>query len=451
MTVEWGVSHTFCLAQERVCNGWILATSRSSVVEIIALWWFSRYRKCTPFGCVWGVCCFLSRETGHMVLELRTTVLQQRPLPWMTCNKSMSLHLPVLLPVRQSANHKRPPGAPALARPNGKTDRLIDSCGRTITDLRLSVTDRCNFRCVYCMEPDVRFLPKRQLLQAEELVRLAQICAGLGVNKIRLTGGEPLVYPELDSVIRGISTIHPRPDLALTTNGSLLDRSRLEALRCAGLSRITISIDSMAPERFAAITRSTGTPDKVLQAIDASLSAGLSPVRVNAVVVRGWNEDEVPALAGIARTLGIDMRFIEFMPLDSGRAWDRSRLVPAQEILTRIAETFPLVPAGRDDPSSTASLYTFADGAPGRIGIIASVTRPFCNQCSRLRITADGKVRPCLFSNQEWDLRPLFLDKANDDQIADFLVDATWTKQAGHGISSTDFVQPDRHMAAIGG
>lgn len=365
----------------------------------------------------------------------------------------MPFKLPLLAPSSADLPSLEPPAAPSAAHRQARHGQMVDSRGRAIRDLRLSVTDRCNFRCVYCMEPDVRFLPKRRLLSADQLIRLARICSGLGVQKIRLTGGEPLVYPELDKVIQGIATLDAAEplEIALTTNGSLLDDVRLAALRSAGLSRLTISIDSISSERFAAMTRSTVCPERITGAIEKSIVAGFSPVKVNAVVVRGWNEDEVPALAALARDLSIEMRFIEFMPLDSGRAWDSTRLVPAQEILTRIAEAFPLVPAQRDEPSSTAAIYRFADGAPGRIGIIAPVTQPFCNQCSRLRITADGKVRPCLFSNQEWDLGPLLRDDVADEQIATFLVDATWTKQAGHGISSSDFIQPARHMAAIGG
>jgi GTP 3',8-cyclase len=345
--------------------------------------------------------------------------------------------------------------APLQAHRSAQSRRLIDSHGRTIRDLRLSVTDRCNFRCLYCMEPGIRFLPKMQLLRAHELIRLARICAELGIDKIRLTGGEPLVYPELDDVIRGIREATASgpapPEIALTTNGALLNPARLGALRRAGLSRITISIDSVDPARFASITRSSTPSSMIVQAIEAAIVAGLFPVKVNAVILRGMNEDEIPALAGLARELGIEMRFIEFMPLDSGRTWDRSQLVSADEILQRISDVFPLTAVERTDPSSTAATFRFADGAPGSIGMIAPVTRPFCNQCSRLRITADGKIRPCLFSNQEWDLRPLLRDGATDQDIAAFLIDATWTKQAGHGISSEGFTPPDRHMAAIGG
>lgn len=353
----------------------------------------------------------------------------------------MGLSLPIF------ADTPTPPAAPSHAR---SPHHLIDSHGRTIRDLRLSITDRCNFRCIYCMEPDVRFMPTNELLSVEELIRLARIGVGLGIHKIRITGGEPTVHPRLTDIIRGISAL-PIEDVALTTNGSLMDDAAAHEWHDAGLRRVTISIDSIRDDRFAAITRSNCSPKTVLNAIESSRRAGLWPIKLNAVVVRGFNEDEVADLARLAHTHGIEMRFIEFMPLDSGHAWDRTRVVPATEIVDRINAVLPLKPDGRDDPSSTSLNYTFADGSPGRIGMIAPVTRPFCGACSRLRITADGKVRPCLFSRQEWDLRPLLRRGEPDDRVSAFIADAVWTKQAGHGISSTDFIQPDRPMSAIGG
>ncbi len=351
----------------------------------------------------------------------------------------MPLALPMFAPIAT------PPRAPARASP-----RLIDSHGRAIRDLRLSITDRCNFRCVYCMDPDVRFADASELLSVEDLLRLAAVTIKLGIEKIRITGGEPTVHPRLTDIIRGVSAL-PIDDVALTTNGSLIDDRRAAEWHGAGLRRVTISIDSLREDRFAAITRSNCPPRRILDAIGASQRAGLGPVKLNAVVVRGFNEDEVADLAGLAHDLGVEMRFIEFMPLDSGHHWDRSRVVPADEIIQRIQAVLPLVPDGRDDPSSTSLNYTFADGSPGRVGVIAPVTRPFCGACSRLRITADGKVRPCLFSRQEWDIRPLLRDRASDTDLSAFITDAVWTKQAGHGISSSGFVQPERPMSAIGG
>jgi cyclic pyranopterin phosphate synthase len=350
----------------------------------------------------------------------------------------MGLTLPVL-------DRSKPP-----PRPGDAARGLIDSHGRRIHELRLSVTDRCNFRCVYCMEPDTRFMPKMELLSLDEYVRVAAACVGLGVTKVRITGGEPTVYPRLLELIERLAALGA-PDLAMTTNGALADEESLGEWRAAGLRRLTFSIDSVSPGVFSKMTRSNVPVERVLEAVEAAGRLGFERTKLNAVVVRGLNENEVPALAELARRFGVEMRFIEFMPLDSGHAWDRSKLVPASEIVERIAAVYPLRELGKDEPSSTAIEYGFADGAPGRIGIIAPVTRAFCGQCSRLRITADGKVRPCLFSRQEWDLRPLLRGGADDVAVSRFLVDATWTKQAGHGISSAGFVQPERTMSAIGG
>lgn len=339
-----------------------------------------------------------------------------------------------------------PPPAPVSAA----TGRLIDSHGRSIHDLRLSITDRCNFRCVYCMEPDVRFMERDELLSVDELVRVAGVCVSLGIHKVRITGGEPTVHPRLTEIISGLAGLGI-DDLAMTTNGSLADEASLLEWKAAGLQRITISIDSIRPERFAQVTRSNTDPARILGAIAASRRVGLDPVKVNAVIVRGVNEDEVIPLAEIARDYGVEVRFIEFMPLDSAHGWDLRKVVFAAEVTDRISEVYALIELGREDPSSTSLIYRFADGAPGRIGMVAPVTRVFCGACSRLRITADGKVRPCLFSRDEWDLRPLLRGGASDPDLAQFLVDATWTKQKGHGITSPTFQQPDRPMSAIGG
>ncbi|MCA9286978.1 MAG: GTP 3',8-cyclase MoaA, partial [Phycisphaerales bacterium] len=311
-------------------------------------------------------------------------------------------------------------------------------------------TDRCNFRCVYCMDPGVRFMAREALLTPAELLRLARICVGLGVEKIRITGGEPTLHPDLDSIIRGLRALGPI-DLALTTNAARLTEADAARWKQLGLDRVTVSIDATDPVAFAAITRSNATPDRVIDGVRAAQRAGLGPIKLNAVIVRGQNEDQIVPLAGLARELGVEMRFIEFMPLDSSRSWDPSRLVPADEIVSRIAAAWALRDAGRADSSATALLHEFADGAPGRIGVIASVTRPFCGACSRLRITADAKVRPCLFSVVEHDLMALVRGGAGDRVIEDALVEATWSKQAGHAIAAPGFVQPDRSMSAIGG
>ncbi|MBL8874617.1 MAG: GTP 3',8-cyclase MoaA [Phycisphaerae bacterium] len=331
--------------------------------------------------------------------------------------------------------------------------RLIDSHGRTIRDLRISVTDRCNFRCVYCMEPNVRFAPASSLLTVDEIIRLVTIATSLGIRKIRLTGGEPTLHPQLLDIISGIATI-PDVEITLTTNASLLSRETLSAWKLAGLSRLTISIDSLQPDRFARLTRSSSSPAQVLNGIQLSLSEGLTPVKLNAVLIRGFNDDEAVTLAALARTFNVEMRFIEYMPLDSAHAWDSSKWVSAAETRAAIEGTFPLIACDDDDPSSTARKFRFVDldrESLSRIGFIAPVSQPFCGACNRLRVTADGKVRPCLFSDTEWDLLSILRGGGTDDELATFLIDATWTKQAGHGITLPDFVQPERPMSAIGG
>jgi GTP 3',8-cyclase len=300
------------------------------------------------------------------------------------------------------------------------------------------------------MEPDVRFMDAADLLTVDEMLRVAAVCTSLGIHKIRVTGGEPTVHPRLTEIISGLSHLGI-DDLAMTTNGSLADEGSLKKWKDAGLHRITISIDSIRPDRFAKVTRSKTDPSKILEAIAASQRVGLTPVKVNAVIVRGVNEDEIIPLAELARTYGVEVRFIEFMPLDSAHGWDLSKVIIATQVVAAIDAAFPLTEPVREDPSSTSEIYRFADGAPGRIGMVAPVTRVFCGACSRLRITADGKVRPCLFSRDEWDLRPLLRSGARDSDIAQFLVDAAWTKQKGHGITSPAFEQPERPMSAIGG
>ena len=357
----------------------------------------------------------------------------------------MSLALPIFGEAQSIINGSEQ--APSSVR---ESNLLIDSHGRVIRDLRLSLTDRCNFRCVYCMEPDVRFMSKMDLLTVDEFVRLASVCVGLGVEKIRITGGEPTLYFGLDELIERLGEL-PITDMAMTTNGSLLDMEHAARWKKAGLKRVTISIDSLDPERFNAITRSNSSPEQVIAAIRTARDAGLEPVRINAVIVRGQNEDEIVQLAGLARSLGVDVRLIEYMPLDSAHAWDRSKLVTASEMIEQIRTRYSLKEPDRDSASSPSQVYEFADGAPGRIGIIASVTRPFCGACSRLRITSDGKVRPCLFSREEWDVRTALREGASDDDLRAILIDATWSKQEGHNISSASYVQPDRPMSSIGG
>ncbi|MFN0010067.1 MAG: GTP 3',8-cyclase MoaA [Phycisphaerales bacterium] len=327
---------------------------------------------------------------------------------------------------------------------------MIDSHGRVIRDLRISITDRCNFRCVYCMEPDVRFAPAASLTTTAEIVRVVRIAHTLGVRKVRLTGGEPTLHPELTGIIAGIRR-STGVEIALITNASRLSLASLREWKAAGLDRVTISIDSLRPDRFARLTRSTSSPADVLAGVEACLAAGLTPLKLNAVLIRGFNDDEAPDLAGLARLYGIDVRFIEYMPLDSAHAWNPGRWVSAAETRAAIEQRYPLAACDEGDPSSTARNHTFADGAPGRVGFIAPVSSPFCGACSRLRLTADGKVRPCLFSTTEWNLLAALRAGASDADLAHFLIDATWTKQPGHGITSPTFQQPQRPMSAIGG
>lgn len=350
-------------------------------------------------------------------------------------------------PARGFAGSTMPPPAPRPLRDLGV---LLDSHGRTIRDLRLSLTDRCNFRCTYCMDPDVAFAPPAALLTAEELIRLGRVAASLGIRKIRLTGGEPTLHPELLAIAAGLRA-GTCAEVALITNGSRGDRASVAAWRRAGIARVTVSLDSLREDRFPRITRSRTPLADVLACIRHAVEEGLGPVKVNAVLLRGENDDEAVAFAELARRLAVEVRFIEWMPLDSGHAWRPDRWVPAAETRAAIESVHPLRPSEEDDPSATARTFRFADGAPGRIGFIAPISQPFCGACSRLRITADGKVRPCLFSTTEWDLRPLLREDADDASLRRFLVDAAWSKQAGHGIESPRFEQPDRPMSAIGG
>jgi len=299
-------------------------------------------------------------------------------------------------------------------------------------------------------------MPKQQLLSMDEYLRMVRICLGLGITKVRITGGEPTLYPKINELIRELGRMNI-PDLAMTTNGSLLGNMPLKQWRADGLHRITLSLDSLRDDRVQAITRTNSTPKMVIQAIRLAHEAGFAPVKVNAVIMRGVNDDEVADFADFALEHGIDMRLIEFMPLDSSHAWNPANVVTAEEMLTAIRARHELIPVEDDDPSSTSINFRFQISdfrlrEQARIGIIAPVSRPFCGACSRLRITADGKIRPCLFSLQEWDARPLLRDSAaSDAQVREFIIDSVWTKQAGHGIGSKTFVQPARTMSAIGG
>ncbi len=326
---------------------------------------------------------------------------------------------------------------------------LVDTHGRTVRDLRLSITDRCNLRCVYCMPAEgMPWLPKDHLLTFEELTRLARVALECGVDGIRLTGGEPTVRADLPVLVRLLHDLRDGLDLSLTTNGlKLVELSG--ALREAGLVRVNVSLDTLDRERFHQLARRDRLHD-VLAGLAAAKRAGFAPIKVNTVLMRGFNDDEVLPLARWARDEGFELRFIEWMPLDFQRQWDRAKLVPADEILAALSSEFALEAAADDDPSAPARTFRYADGR-GRVGVIASVTRPFCGQCDRIRLTADGQLRTCLFSVREYDFRRVMRAGGDDDAIEALLRSAVLRKEPGHLIGQAAFVQPERGMSAIGG
>ena len=326
---------------------------------------------------------------------------------------------------------------------------LTDTHGRTVRDLRLSITDRCNLRCVYCMPAEgMPWLPKADLLTYEELTRFARVCLECGVTGVRLTGGEPTVRADLPVLVRMLNELAPELDLALTTNGLKLPQMAAE-LRDAGLKRVNVSLDTLQPERFHELARRDRFAE-VLAGLAAARAAGFTPIKVNAVLMRGTNDDEVVPLARWARDEGYELRFIEWMPLDFQHRWDRARLVPADEILAQIAQVFPLEPEPGDDPSAPARTFRYRDGG-GRVGVIASVTKPFCGTCDRIRLTADGQARTCLFAHTEYDFRRVMRSGGSDDDLEALLRSAVLRKLPGHLISQPGFVQPERGMSAIGG
>ena len=327
---------------------------------------------------------------------------------------------------------------------------LKDKFGREIRDLRISVTDRCNFSCVYCKSADPQsYFPHRELLSWDEFLRLSRVLAGLGIRKVRVTGGEPLLRPGVVDFISCLRQIDGLEDVAITTNGYLLPEMA-EELALAGSPRVTVSLDSLDAAKFTRMTRTPRSLEKVMAGIDAALEAGLKPVKVNIVLVRGFNDNEIVDFARLARRRNIILRFIEFMPLDADHSWRRELVVTAREIVAAIAPVFPLVEEPRHAPSETALRFRFADGQ-GEIGIIAPVSIPFCGQCSRIRLTADGKLRTCLFSMAERDVRHLVRNGASDSDIEQFFLNAVSQKEPGHRINEPDFVQPDRTMVYIGG
>ncbi len=342
---------------------------------------------------------------------------------------------------------------------------MKDSYGRKIRDLRVSLTDRCNFRCFYCLphgEPAMAH--KEKLLSYEELEYICEIFVELGIEKIRLTGGEPLLRKGIETLVEKLAKLKyfddknpesasqtPRLiDLALTTNGFLLDEQRAANLKQAGLDRVTISIDSLKRDNFTAMT-GVDALDKVLASIAAAKRVGLTPVKINAVIVRGHNETEVADLAAFAREYDLQMRFIEYMPLDSGHGWERDQVFSGREIFKAINAEFPLESLKISRGPETASRFRFADGAPGEIGIIAPVTEPFCGACSRIRLTADGNIRTCLFSTTEYNLRDVVRGGASRAEIAEFIESVVYKKEPRHYISETQFIPASRSMSFIGG
>jgi GTP 3',8-cyclase len=347
--------------------------------------------------------------------------------------------------------------------------RLVDAHGRVLRDLRVSLTDRCNFRCLYCLPeteaaqnfyrghwaqmpqsaPIVQqWVPRAHLLTFEEIERVVRIFAGLGIEKLRLTGGEPLLRHGLEELVVKVSAIPGIIDLAMTSNGFLFAQKG-EALRQAGLRRVSFSLDSLDPANFKKITGRDGLKE-VLASIRLARQLGFDPVKVNAVVIREINDHEIEGLAEFARAERLSLRFIEFMPLDSARAWQKDMVLPGREILARLQKRYHLVPKEPAHASETARKWAFEDGQ-GELGIIAPVSEPFCGHCNRIRLTADGKVRTCLFSVVEHDLRPLLRGGAGDAQIEDWLHAVVLKKEARHHIGEEDFVPPSRSMSCIGG
>ena len=328
---------------------------------------------------------------------------------------------------------------------------LLDTFGRVATDLRVSLTDRCNLRCTYCMPAEgLDWMPAPDALTDDELVRLVRIAVELlGVREVRFTGGEPLLRRGLVGIVARVATLEPRPRLSLTTNG--IGLARLAGpLREAGLDRVNVSLDTLRPEVFARLARRDRLGD-VLAGLAAAEAAGLQPVKVNAVLMRGRNDDEAPDLLRWCLDRGYEMRFIEQMPLDAQHGWDRRTMVSADEILERLAAAFELSAEGEQVRGSAPAETWLVDGGPGRVGVIGTVTRPFCAACDRVRLTADGQVRTCLFAREESDLRGALRSGADDDELAERWRTAMWGKKAGHGIGDPGFLQPARPMSAIGG
>jgi len=327
---------------------------------------------------------------------------------------------------------------------------LADQHGRVATDLRVSLTDRCNLRCTYCMPAEgLDWLPHEEALTDDEIVRLIGIgVERLGITEVRFTGGEPLLRRGLVDIVRRTKALRPVPEVSLTTNALGLDLTAA-ALADAGLDRVNVSMDTIRAADFATITRRDRLAD-VMKGLEAAGAAGLDPVKVNAVLMRGINDDQAPELLAWCVERGLHLRFIEQMPLDPQHAWDRSEMITAEQILASLESVFTLSPTGKNRGSAPAEEF-LVDGGPVTVGVIASVTRPFCGDCDRVRLTADGQVVNCLFAREESDLRTPLRAGASDDELADLWVAAVASKRPGHGIDDPTFLQPSRPMSAIGG
>jgi cyclic pyranopterin phosphate synthase len=328
---------------------------------------------------------------------------------------------------------------------------LADSFGRVATDLRVSLTDRCNLRCAYCMPPEgLDWLPGDEVLSADEIVRLIRIgVESLGIREVRFTGGEPLLRRDLESIVSRTAALEPRPDMSLTTNGIGLAR-RAVALREAGVDRINVSLDTLKPDVFKTLSRRERLTD-VLSGLEAAADAGLTPVKVNTVLMRGINDSEACDLLRYCLSRGYEQRFIEQMPLDAQHGWSRTGMLTADEIFGMLSAEFSLEPDTERVRGAAPAETFLVNGGPGRVGVIASVTRPFCGACDRVRLTADGQIRNCLFARAESDLRSLLRGGASDAEIAARWTAAVAAKLPGHGINDPSFLQPDRPMSAIGG
>ena len=327
---------------------------------------------------------------------------------------------------------------------------LVDRYGRVHRDLRISVTDRCSLRCTYCMpEQGVPWLPRDTMLSTEEIVRLADVAVGMGIEEIRLTGGEPLLRRDLVDVVAGLAALDPAPEISMTTNGVGLARIA-EDLKAAGLTRVNVSIDTLDRETFIELAKRDRLADTIA-GIEASAAAGLLPVKLNTVLMRGVNDSEAPGLLAFALEHGYQLRFIEQMPLDAQHQWDRTQMITGEEILTRLRTRFELTAMPDETRGSAPAELFLVDGGPATVGVIASVTMPFCGTCDRVRLTADGMIRNCLFATGETDLRTPLRDGATAEQLADLFRESIGAKLPGHGINEPNFLQPPRPMSRIGG